>query len=138
MYATIELNEEIIRFLIYMKKHTESFEEIKELVFTQERLKKNYTVAEKFNLTMQFQEIKKSAINKALNNQKLNYPEGFLIERLIAKYFDEKMISVEDHCKLINSNCNVEKKTDISLYQKLKNILNIDNAVLEKEVRNEK
>lgn len=130
MYATIELNEEIIRFLICMKNHTESFEEIKELVFTQERLKKNYTVAEKFNLTMQFQEIKKSAINKALNNQKLNYPEGFLIERLMAKYFDKKMISVEDHCMLINNNCNVEKRTNISLYQKLKNISNINNVVL--------
>lgn len=139
MYATIELNEEIISFLNSMKKHTESFEEIKELVFTKERLKKNYTVVEKFNLTLQFQEIKKSAINKALNNQKLNYPEGFLIERLIAKYFDEKMISVEDHCKLINSNCNVGKKTNITLYQKLKNILNINKSIiLKKEVKNEK
>lgn len=130
MWAKIELNDEIINFLNIAKEHTETFEEIKKLVFTQERLKENYTITEQINLTLQFQNIKQSAIKKALNNQKLNYPEGFLIERLMAKYLDEEnMVSVEEQCKIINSNCNASKKTRISLFQKLKRLFNIEKEV---------
>lgn len=130
MWAKIELNDEIINFLNIAKEHTETFEEIKKLVFTQERLKENYNITEQINLTLQFQNIKQSAIKKALNNQKLNYPEGFLIERLMAKYLDEEnMVSVEEQCKIINSNCNASKKTRISLFQKLKRLFNIEKEV---------
>lgn len=130
MWAKIELNDEIINFLNIAKEHTETFEEIKKLVFTQERLKENYNITEQINLTLQFQNIKQSAIKKALNNQKLNYPEGFLIERLMAKYLDEEnMVSVEKQCKIINSNCNTSKKTRISLFQKLKRLFNIEKEV---------
>lgn len=130
MWATIELNDEIINFLNIAKEHTETFEEIKKLVFTQERLKENYSITEQINLTLQFQSIKQSAIKKALNNQKLNYPEGFLIERLMAKYLDEEtMVSVEEQCKIINSNCNISKKSNISLFKKLKRLFNIEKEV---------
>ena len=71
MWATVELNDEILNFIKLTKEHTETFEEIKELVFTQKRLDKNCSMSEMFNLSLQFQDIKQSAIKKVLNQEKL-------------------------------------------------------------------
>ena len=46
-------------------------------------------MSEMLMLSIQFQEIKNSAFNKILNKKKLNFPEGFVIERLLAKYNNE-------------------------------------------------
>lgn len=111
MWATVELNDEILKFINIAKAHTETFEEIKDLVFTQERLKKDCSITEMFNLTLQFQEIKNSAINKVLKQQQLNFPEGFVIERLIAKYLNEDTLSVEEHIKQIKLSCCNDRKS---------------------------
>lgn len=111
MYAEVELNDEILSFINKFQEHTESFEEIRELVFTKERMNNSCGVPEIFNLTLQFQEIKKSAINKVLKQQKLNFPEGFVFERLIAKYSNDNPLSVEEHIKQIRLNCCNDRKS---------------------------
>jgi len=111
MFATVELNEEILTFIKYSQEHIETFDEIKELVFTQNRLNKDCSMTEMFNLSLQFQDIKKSAIRKVLNQEKLNFPEGFVIERLIAKYFNETTLSVEEHINQIKLNCCNDRKS---------------------------
>ena len=111
MWAEVELNEEMITFINEAKKHTETFDKIKELVITKESPKRNCSMSEKLMLSIQFQEIKNSAFNKILNKKKLNFPEGFVIERLLAKYNNEDYPSVEEHIELIKSNCSNNRKT---------------------------
>lgn len=110
MYAKVELNDEILSFIKKFQNHTESFEEIRELVFTKERMNNSCSAPEIFNLTLQFQEIKRSAINKVLKQQKLNFPEGFIFERLISKYSNDNPLSVEEHIKQIRLNCCNDRK----------------------------
>ena len=86
MWATVELTDDILQFINDTKDYNETYDEIKELVFTQKRLNKECSMAEMFNLALQFKEIKNTAIKKILNKQELNFPEGFLIERLLSKY----------------------------------------------------
>lgn len=124
MFATVELNEEILTFIKYSQEHKESFDEIKELVFTQKRLKDNYNITEMFNLSLQFQDIKKSAIKKVLNQEKLNFPEGFVMERLIAKYFNENTPSVEEHIKQIKLNCCNDRKSKRENERKISKLYN--------------
>lgn len=130
MWATVELNDEILNFIKLTKEHTETFEEIKELVFTQKRLDKNCSMSEMFNLSLQFQDIKQSAIKKVLNQEKLNFPEGFVIERLMSKYFNEDTLPVEEHIKQIKLSCCNDRKSKrenerkvLKLYDKLINKL---------------
>lgn len=101
MWAELELCDEIQKFIDYEKSHNESFDEIRKLVFTKKRLNTNYSFIEIMNLTLMFQDIKMSAINKVLNKKILTFPEGFVIERLLAKYRNSNYISVEDHFKQI-------------------------------------
>lgn len=111
MWATVELTDDILQFINDTKDYNETYDEIKELVFTQKRLNKECSMAEMFNLALQFKEIKNSAIKKVLNKQELNFPEGFLIERLLSKYSNEKLLTVEEHFKQINLNCSTDRKT---------------------------
>ena len=111
MWATVELTDDILQFINDTKDYTETYDEIKELVFTQKRLNKECSMAEMFNLALQFKEIKNSAIKKVLNKQELNFPEGFLFERLLSKYSNEKLLTVEEHFKQINLNCSTDRKT---------------------------
>lgn len=132
MYAKVDLDDEMLDFINKIKNRVESFEEIQELVFTQERLNKNYNAIEMVNLSLQFQEIKRSAINKILNHQKLNFPEGFLIERLIAKYSDEDYISVEEHIEKIKLNCGNNRKSNRENNRKISKLYkNFINKLLE-------
>lgn len=111
MWATVELTDDVLQFINDTKDYNETYDEIKELVFTQKRLNKECSMAEMFNLALQFKEIKNSAIKKVLNKQELNFPEGFLIERLLSKYSNEKLLTVEEHFKQINLNCCTDRKT---------------------------
>lgn len=110
LLAKVDLTDDIKEFINYSKNHTESFEEIRKLVFTKERLSKPCTASDIVNLSFQFQRIKDSAINKILHEEVLNFPEGLLIERLLAKYTNEEYIPVEEHIKQIKLNsCNDRK-----------------------------
>ena len=105
MFALLELTEENMKILKETKTHNENFEEIKELIFTTKMLKKEYSLVDQINIKFQFQELKKNAYYKALNKQKLNIIEGLLIERIIAKYNEYELISIEEHLKLIDQCC---------------------------------
>ncbi len=111
MYAEVELSEDILNLIDKFQNHNETFEEIKELVFTKERSDKIYNVTEIFNLTIQFQEIKRNAINKALKKEKLNFSEGIVFERLLSKYSNEDFLPVEEHIKQIKLNCCTDRKS---------------------------
>lgn len=110
MWAELELCDEIQEFIDYEKSHNESFEEIRKLVFTKKRLNTNYSFIEIMNLTLMFQDIKMSAINKVLNKKILTFPEGFVIERLLAKYRDSNYISVEEHFKQIQKDSSYSRQ----------------------------
>lgn len=129
MWAKVELNNEMVDIINHIKQHNESFEEIKSLFFTKERLSKDCTIAETINLTLIFKEIKKSVIDKVLQNKELNFPEGFVIERLIAKHFNEKIPSVEQHFKQIKEDCSYNEERQ---EKKGKKIYKIYNRVLDK------
>lgn len=58
-----------------------------------------------------FQEIKASAFNKVLNGESLNFPEGVVFGRLLAKAQTKELISYEKHIEDIKSNC-IEVKSD--------------------------
>lgn len=105
MFAKVELTEELKNFIQQWKKHNESFEEIKELIFTSEMLKANYTIVDQFNIGIQFQEIKRNTFSKTLNNKELNYIEGILLERLIAKHKGIKLMPFEEHLKQVEKRC---------------------------------
>ena len=111
MWAEVELNDEILKFIDKSKEHTETFEEIKELVFTRERLEKNNSVTDMLLLSMQFQEIKRTYFDKILNKKKLNFPEGFVVERLMSKYMDLEYVPGEEHIKQIKLNCCNDRKS---------------------------
>lgn len=111
MWAEVELNDEMLDFINKTKNHTETFDEIKELVFTKKRLNSNCSVTDMLMLSLQFQEIKNSAIEKVLNHKRLNFPEGFVIERLIAKYMNDEYIPVEDHIEQIKLSCCNDRKS---------------------------
>ena len=49
MWAKVELNNEMMDIINHIKQHNESFEEIKSLFFTKERLSKDCTIAETIN-----------------------------------------------------------------------------------------
>ena len=88
------------------------------------------------NLTLIFQEIKKSAIDKVLQNKELNFPEGFVIERLIAKHFNEKIPSVEEHFKQIKEECSYSKERQVKKCKKICKIYNmfLDKLLLKSEL----
>lgn len=109
MWAEVELNDSILEFINYEKSHNESFEEMRNLVFTQKRLNTDYSVADMFNLNNMFQKIKASALEKVLNKQKLNYAEGFVFERLLMKYENKDLKSVEEHFQEINRNSYINR-----------------------------
>ncbi|MBQ4584520.1 MAG: hypothetical protein IJA94_06500 [Bacilli bacterium] len=111
MWAEVELNDEILQFINKAKKHNETFEEIIELVFTQERINKTTSAPEMLLLSLQFQEIKRNALDKILNKKRLNFPEGFVIERLMAKYMNQEYVPVEEHIKQIRLNCCNDRKS---------------------------
>ena len=111
MWAEVELNDEILQFINKAKKHNETFEEIIELVFTQERINKTTSAPEMLLLSLQFQEIKRNAFDKILNKKRLNFPEGFVVERLIAKYTNQEYVPVEEHIKQIRLNCCNDRKS---------------------------
>lgn len=126
MYAEIELTEDIKNFLKETESYNETFDEIKELLFTNEMLSEHYSITEILKATMQFQEIKRNAYHKALHNQKLNYIEGMLIERLLTKYNGLELVSVNEHLKIIQESC-----IDISDDSKISKLL----AFISKKVR---
>ena len=99
-------------------------------------MSKDCTIAETINLTLIFQEIKKSAIDKVLQNKELNFPEGFVIERLIAKHFNEKIPSVEEHFKQIKEECNYSKEKQEKKWTKICKIYNsfLDKLLIKNEL----
>jgi len=111
MWAEVELNDEILQFINKAKEHNETFDEIIELVFTQERINKKTSAQEMLLLSLQFQEIKRNALDKILNEKRLNFPEGFVIERLMAKYTNQEYVPVEEHIKQIRLNCCNDRKS---------------------------
>ena len=136
MYAELEVDDEVLKFINEIQDHVESFEEIQELVFTKKRLSKQCNAIEMMNLTLQFQKIKHSAINKILNHEKLNFPEGFLIERLIAKYNNDEYISVEEHFKNIESNCGNNRETKRKNQKRISKLYNkFLNSCLAKSIK---
>lgn len=135
MWAEVELNNEIQNFINQSKNHIETFDEIKELVFTRERLSKNCSTIEMFNLSLQFQKIKNSAFDKVLKHQKLNFPEGFVFERLLNKYFSEENISVEEHIQRIKLSCGTNRQEKRKAE---KNIATLYNNFINKVFHNSK
>ena len=111
MWAEVELNDEILQFINKAKEHNETFDEIIELVFTQKRINKKTSAPEMLLLSLQFQEIKRNALDKILNKKRLNFPEGFVIERLMAKYMNQEYVPVEEHIKQIRLNCCNDRKS---------------------------
>ena len=116
MWATVEVDHEIIQFIEYIQNCTETFEEIQEIAFSKNMINKKYTTVEKFNYTLMFQKIKNSAITKVMNKKRLNLPEGIIFERMLNKYTDGYLISLDDYLKIIFENSTVIKDN------KLKNI----------------
>lgn len=98
--ASVELNNTILKFITYEKNHNEQFYEIKKLLFTKEKINKYYSIIDIFNLTIMYQKIKNSAINKLLNQEPLTFFEGFLIERLLMT-FHNQYIPIEIHLKIL-------------------------------------
>ena len=105
MFAKVELTKELNDFINKCKNHNESFEEIKELIFTSEMLKRNYSFVDQLNIKMQFQGMKNNTFFKVLNNKELNYIEGMLLERLIDKHDNIELKSLEEHLKEIEMCC---------------------------------
>lgn len=105
MFAKVELTKELNDFINQCKNHNESFEEIKELIFTSEMLKRNYSFVDQLNIKMQFQGMKNNTFFKVLNNKELNYIEGMLLERLIDKHDNIELKSLEEHLKEIEMCC---------------------------------
>ena len=105
MFAKVELTKELNDFINQCKNHNESFEEIKELIFTFEMLKRNYSFVDQLNIKMQFQGMKNNTFFKVLNNKELNYIEGMLLERLIDKHDNIELKSLEEHLKEIEMCC---------------------------------
>lgn len=105
MFAKLELTEDIKKFIKDTEYLDEDFNEIKELLFTSEMTKVEYSLIDIMNIQFHFKEIKMSAYSKVKNNQKLDIIEGMLIERLLTKYNGLNLISVEEHLKWINENC---------------------------------
>lgn len=105
MFAKVELTKELANFINESKKHTESFEEIKELIFTTEMIKKDYSFVEQINIVLQFQEIKNNTFYKALNNKELNYIEGMLLVRIIDKHNGLELPSFENHLEQVKECC---------------------------------
>ena len=105
MFAKLELTEDIKKFIKDTEYLDEDFNEIKELLFTSEMTKVEYSLIDIMNIQFYFKEIKMSAYSKVKNNQELDIIEGMLIERLLTKYNGLNLISVEEHLKWINENC---------------------------------
>ncbi len=122
MWAEVELNDSILEFINYEKSYNESFEEMRNLVFTQKRLNTDYSVADMFNLNNMFQKIKASALEKVLNKQKLDFSEGFVFERLLMKYENKELMSVEEHFQEINRNCYINREDKRKKQKKFKKL----------------
>lgn len=105
MYAELELTKDIENFIKNTETYNESFDEIKELLFTSKMKKNTYSITDILNITMQYQNIKRNTYYKVLHEEKLNFIEGMLIERLITKYNGLELVSVEKHLKMIEENC---------------------------------
>lgn len=103
--ASIELNDNVLKFINYEKTHNENFLEIRNLFFTKEKKNKHYSIIEIFNLIVAYREVKNSAINKLLNNRPLTFLEGFLIDRLLMQYNNE-YIPIEIHLEKILKDLN--------------------------------
>ena len=84
--ASIELNDNVLKFINYEKTHNENFLEIR-------------------NLIVAYRKVKNSAINKLLNNRPLTFLEGFLIDRLLMQYNNE-YIPIEIHLEKILKDLN--------------------------------
>lgn len=106
----IELNANIWNFISYEYSHSESFQEIKELLFTNEKLQKNYSILEIFNLMIVYQKTKYTMLNKIKNSQYLTFIEAFLVERLLMKFNNSKYLSVEEHLDLLNKELKMKQE----------------------------
>ena len=70
------------------------------------------------------------------HNKELNFPEGFVIERLIAKHFNEKIPSVEEHFKQIKEECSYSKEKQEKKWTKICKIYNsfLDKLLIKNEL----
>ena len=105
MFAKLELTEDIKKFIKDTEYLNEDFNGIKELLFTSEMTRVEYSLVDIINIQFHFKEIKMSAYSKIKNNQELNIIEGMLIDRLLTKYNGLSVMSVEKHLEWINENC---------------------------------
>ena len=69
MFAKLELTEDIKKFIKDTEYLDEDFNEIKELLFTSEMTKVEYSLIDIMNIQFYFKEIKMSAYSKVKNNQ---------------------------------------------------------------------
>lgn len=127
MWAKVELSDEIISFINNARNHIESFEEVKELVFSEDMLKKQLSIVDVLNYTLLFQEIKTSAFNKVLKGEKLNYPEGIVFERLLAKAQTKELISFDKNIEDIRSNCHEVKSNKKRITNRLFKLMKGEN-----------
>lgn len=123
MWATVEVDQEIIDFINNIQNRTETFEDIQEIAFSQKMINQNYSVVEKFNYTLIFQQIKNSAITKVMNKKSLNLPEGIIFERMLNKYTDGYLIPLDDYLKNIFENSEVIKNNKFkNIFQFIKGV----------------
>lgn len=122
MYAKVEVTQEILDFIEKTKKRNETFDEIKEIAFSEEMKKRKLSSLEIFNYIMMFHKIKLSAYNKVINKKELNFPEGLIFERLLLKYNNEELPSFEDYMKYINNNCTINGNKNSNFKNSLLNL----------------
>ncbi len=123
MFAKVELTDEIIKFIKNSETHNESFNEIKELIFTSDMLNLKYSVIEQMKIKIQFQEMKNNTFYKILHNKELNYIEGMLFERLVTKYNGLELMSIEEHLKLIKECCeDIPPKKKLNIIERIKQL----------------
>ena len=79
------MNEQIMDVLNNMKKHQESYEEIRELVFTDRMRQKQYTPEEEQLVIDNFFKVKNNAIDSILKEEKVTFLEAVVFYRILFK-----------------------------------------------------
>lgn len=113
----LTIEEEMNAIIDELQSHEETYEEIKELIFTEEMLDTEYSIAEKSIIMANFKAIKKNALN---NVRKLAPAENLIFSRLVEKHYGLKR-PVEDTFREIENELIQNKQQQNSI---LNNIVN--------------
>ncbi len=84
------MKEEIMNLLKIIEKHDESYEEIKELIFTDKMKEKKYNTNMQNQIVNNFLKLKQSLIMSLKKDEDLTYMEAFILYRLIVKITNKK------------------------------------------------